>query len=52
MIQVTTARRKLLSNAVEIDFSVRVTDAAAAAALVSSGALAKDVLDTELVKQV
>jgi len=53
--EVTTTRqlsRQLLSTAVEIDFSVRVTDVVAGAALVSSGALAKDKLDAELVKQV
>jgi len=55
MIEVTTARRisrNLLATAVEIDFSVRVTDAVAAALLVSSGSLNKDKLDAELVKQV
>ena len=53
--EVTTTRhllRQLLSSAVEIDFSVRVTDVVAGAALVFSGALAKDKLDVELVKQV
>jgi len=55
MIEVTTARRvsrKLLATAVEIDFSVRVIDATAAAMLVSSGALNKDKMDAELEKQV
>ena len=49
MKQVTTVRRvsrKLLATAVEIDFSVRVIDAVAAAAL------AKEKLDAQLVKQV
>jgi len=55
MIEVVTARRasrKLLATVVEIDFSVTVTDAAAAVTLVSSGALNKDKLDAELVKEV
>jgi len=50
-----TARRvsrRLLAIAVEIDFSVRVVDAAAAATLVSSRALDQDKLDVQLVKQV
>jgi len=53
MIEVTTRRvsRKLLATAVEIDFSVRVADKAAASALVSSGSLDKDKLDAELVNQ-
>jgi hypothetical protein len=55
VIQVITARRvsrKLLATVVEIDFSVRVTDAGAASTLVSSGVLSKDNLDGELVKEV
>jgi len=55
MIEVITARRvsrKLLATVVEIDFSVTVTDGAAAVTLVSSGALKKDKLDAELVKEV
>ena len=54
MTEVITRRvsRKLLATAVEIDFSVRVADKAAASALVSSGSLHKDKLDAELVNQV
>jgi len=55
MIEVITTRRvsrKLLATVVEIDFGVTVTDAAEAVMLVSSGALNKDKLDAELVKEV
>jgi len=37
---------------VDIDFSVKVKDAAAATALVASGAMAKDKLNAQLVLQV
>jgi len=52
--EVTTTRRtsrKLLATAVEIDFSVKVADAAAANVLVSSGKLGKDKLDAQLILQ-
>jgi len=52
--QVTARRvsRKLLAIAVQIDFSVRVADAAAASALVSSGALDQNKLNVQFVNQV
>jgi len=51
----TTARRvsrKLLATSVEIDFSVKVADAAAAGALVASDRLSKANLDAQLILQV
>ena len=54
-IEKTIARRvsrKLLATAVEVDFSVKVADAAAATALVASGRLSKADLDVQLMLQV
>jgi len=44
--------RKLLVTVVEIDFSVKVVDAAAATALITSDKLSKGKLDAQLILQV